>query len=492
LEAKQLDSAKKYIDKSFSYPPSPLKAINASGFDFAGQVQAGLKNYDSALLFYRKGIQTFLELKQIYRGLPKIYNSLGVLLNTMGQKDSALLYLHKSLTISERRNFGKEILDAKMRLAQVHESNDVDSALYYYKQAMDSREILYNQQMQRQIASYKFDIELQQQQAANAQTQFRNQVKIYALLGVALVLLTVGFILWRANDRRKKSFALLEKQKAETDFQKDKAEQTIKVLKATQAQLIQSEKMASLGELTAGIAHEIQNPLNFVNNFSEVNKELIAEMDEAIRNGNLEEVKGIAKNIADNQEKINQHGRQADAIVKNMLQHSRKSTGQKEPIDINALCEEYLRLAYHGIRAKDKSFNAKFEIHSDSSVGKIYVVPEDMGRVMLNLINNAFYAVNERSKRSTNDYEPTVTLTTKKTGERIFISVKDSGNGIPDAIKDKIFQPFFTTKPAGQGTGLGLSLSYDIVKTHGGELRVETVEGEGSEFIVSLPVEKIM
>ncbi|HMG93369.1 MAG TPA: ATP-binding protein [Chryseolinea sp.] len=269
-------------------------------------------------------------------------------------------------------------------------------------------------------------------------------------------------------------------------------EKSMDELKSTQTQLIQSEKMASLGELTAGIAHEIQNPLNFVNNFAEVNKELIAEMDEAISNGNLEEVKGIAKNIADNQEKINQHGKRADAIVKNMLQHSRKSLGQKEPVDINALCEEYLRLAYHGIRAKDKNFTAKFETYLDPTIGKINVVPEDIGRVVLNLINNAFYAVNERSKKSTNDYEPIVKVTTKKTGERIFISVKDSGNGIPDAIKDKIFQPFFTTKPAGQGTGLGLSLSYDIVKTHGGELKVVTVEGGGSEFIVSLPVEKIM
>jgi two-component system NtrC family sensor kinase len=259
-------------------------------------------------------------------------------------------------------------------------------------------------------------------------------------------------------------------------------------LKATQTQLIQSEKMASLGELTAGIAHEIQNPLNFVNNFSEVNKELIAEMDAAIRNGNFEEVKDIAKNIGDNQEKINHHGKRADAIVKNMLQHSRKSTGQKELTDINAFCQEYLRLAYHGIRAKDKSFDAKFEIHADSSVGKIYVVPEDMGRVILNLINNAFYAVNERSKKSNNDYEPTVTMTTQRTGEKIFISLKDNGSGIPEIIKGKIFQPFFTTKPAGQGTGLGLSLSYDIVKSHGGEIMVETVEGTGSEFIVSLPI----
>ena len=265
-------------------------------------------------------------------------------------------------------------------------------------------------------------------------------------------------------------------------------------LKSTQTQLIQSEKMASLGELTAGIAHEIQNPLNFVNNFAEVNKELIAEMDEAIRNGKLEEVKGIAKNIADNHEKINQHGKRADAIVKNMLQHSRKSTGQKEPVDINALCEEYLRLTYHGIRAKDKGFSAipmsiAIETDLDPSVGKIMVIAQDIGRVMLNLINNAFYAVSQKKQLNQHAYEPEVSITTRKIGDKVEIRVKDNGTGIPAAIKEKIFQPFFTTKPAGQGTGLGLSLAYDIVsKAHGGDLKVTTIEGEGSEFIVNLPL----
>ncbi|HEX6891371.1 MAG TPA: ATP-binding protein [Chryseolinea sp.] len=276
---------------------------------------------------------------------------------------------------------------------------------------------------------------------------------------------------------------VLEQQVQERTIELTKS---IDTLKSTQAQLIQSEKMASLGELTAGIAHEIQNPLNFVNNFSELNNELIDDLKKELTSNNRQSAEEIADSIRQNQEKINQHGKRAEAIVKNMLQHSQKRTGQKELTDINGLCEEYLRLAYHGLRAKDKSFNARFEIRADQSVGKINVVPEDMGRVILNLINNAFYAVNERSKKSSNNYEPTVTLTTKKSGERIFISVKDNGAGIPDAIKDKIFQPFFTTKPPGQGTGLGLSLSYDIIKSHGGVLRVETVEGEGSEFILRL------
>ena len=261
-------------------------------------------------------------------------------------------------------------------------------------------------------------------------------------------------------------------------------------LKSTQAQLIQSEKMASLGELTAGIAHEIQNPLNFVNNFAEVNKELISEMDDAIGKGNLEEIKVIARNISDNQEKINHHGKRADAIVKSMLQHSRSSTGQKELTDINALCDEYLRLTYHGYRAKDKTFVAKVETNFDQSVGKINVMRQDIGRVILNLINNAFYAVIEKKKSKGENYQPEVIVSTRTLTDKVEIIVKDNGNGIPEKVKEKIFQPFFTTKPTGQGTGLGLSLAYDIVtKVHGGELTVNTKAGDGAEFIVSLPTQ---
>jgi signal transduction histidine kinase len=263
-------------------------------------------------------------------------------------------------------------------------------------------------------------------------------------------------------------------------------ERALSELRTTQNQLVQSEKMASLGELTAGIAHEIQNPLNFVNNFSEVSKELLDEMEEELKKGNNEDALQIAKDIIQNLEKINFHGKRADGIVKSMLQHSRKSTGQKELTDINALCDEYLRLAYHGLRAKDKSFNAKFETDFDSTVGQISVLPQEIGRVVLNLINNAFYAVSEKKKLNLESYEPTVTVTTRKTGNSIEISVRDNGIGIPDHIKDKIFQPFFTTKPTGQGTGLGLSLSYDIVKAHGGQLNVESMDGEGTTFTLQL------
>jgi two-component system, NtrC family, sensor kinase len=285
---------------------------------------------------------------------------------------------------------------------------------------------------------------------------------------------------------------------AELNEQKKELQTTLDDLKATQSQLIQAEKMASLGELTAGIAHEIQNPLNFVNNFSEVNEELLGEMKDELDKGNIDDAKSIATNAIDNQQKILHHGKRADAIVKGMLQHSRSGSGQKEPADINALCDEYLRLSYHGLRAKDKSFNAKFETDFDPTLPKINVVPQDIGRVILNLINNAFYAVTEKKKSldesgfknltGLETYEPTVMVSSRKINAKIEISVKDNGNGIPEHIKEKIFQPFFTTKPTGQGTGLGLSLSYDIVKAHGGELSVGTKEGEGSEFIILLPL----
>ncbi|MBS0647205.1 MAG: GHKL domain-containing protein [Verrucomicrobia bacterium] len=280
----------------------------------------------------------------------------------------------------------------------------------------------------------------------------------------------------------------LELKRKAIEESNDALQKSLEELKAAQAQLIQSEKMASLGELTAGIAHEIQNPLNFVNNFSEVSTELVDEMNEEITKGNLEDAKEIANDLKQNLEKINHHGKRAGEIVRGMLQHSRKSEGQKEPTDINTLCDEYLRLAYHGLRAKDKSFNAEMKTDFEASLPKINIVSQDIGRVVLNLINNAFYAVNEKKKTAHEKYQPLVSIQSKNSGDKIEISVSDNGNGIPDAIKDKIFQPFFTTKPTGSGTGLGLSLSYDIVKAHGGEIKVETTNDEGSTFKIKLPI----
>src|SRR6187402_36829 len=297
------------------------------------------------------------------------------------------------------------------------------------------------------------------------------------------------------TEKVKRTTAILLEETIEELEQKRKAieetntalQKSLEELKAAQAQLIQSEKMASLGELTAGIAHEIQNPLNFVNNFSEVSNELLDEMTEQLEKGNAKEAKAIANEVKMSLEKINLHGKRADGIVKSMLQHSRTSNNKKEPTDINVLADEYLRLAYHGLRAKDKSFNAAIKTDFDESIGKINIIPQDIGRVVLNLINNAFYAVDEKKKQNLNGYEPTVSLNTKKTNGKVEIKVNDNGNGIPQKVVDKIFQPFFTTKPTGQGTGLGLSLSYDIVKAHAGELKVETKDGEGSEFIIQLP-----
>lgn len=283
--------------------------------------------------------------------------------------------------------------------------------------------------------------------------------------------------------------ALVAERTAEITKQKEALMVTVEELKATQAQLVQSEKMASLGELTAGIAHEIQNPLNFVNNFSEVNAELLEELENEINKGNLEEIRAIAHDIKNNEAKINHHGKRADAIVKGMLQHSRTGSGAKELTNINDLADEYLRLAYHGLRAKDKSFNATMKTDFDTSFGMLNVVPQDLGRVILNLITNAFYAVSEKKKLQPQGYEPTVTVTTKKVNNKVEIRVMDNGMGIPPKVMEKIFQPFFTTKPTGQGTGLGLSMSYDIITNgHGGELKVKTREGEFAEFIIKLPV----
>ncbi len=330
-------------------------------------------------------------------------------------------------------------------------------------------------------------------------------VVVSVITGLVIVLLLFGFIIYFVISFRhkQKDYLLLQQQKNKIDEQNEQLEKAFTDLKSTQAQLIQSEKMASLGELTAGIAHEIQNPLNFVNNFSEVSNELIEELKtclagKQVKNYELKindpEINELLNDIRQNLEKINHHGKRADAIVKGMLQHSQKSTGQKELTDINALSDEYLRLSYHGMRAKDKNFNCEMKTDFDESIGKINIVPQDIGRVILNLINNAFYAVNEKKKLSANGYQPTAKITTRKLNDRVEIIVADNGNGIPDKIKDKIFQPFFTTKPTGSGTGLGLSLSYDIVKAHGGEIKVESLpageagkEGAGTEFIVQLP-----
>jgi len=326
---------------------------------------------------------------------------------------------------------------------------------------------------------------------------------LYAVLFASVI---YAFVTYRSRQLRRENLLLeqkidlrtkqlskanqeLSEQQEEIITQRDMLSDTVTNLKATQTQLIQSEKMASLGELTAGIAHEIQNPLNFVNNFSEVNTELIDELKEEIAKGNVKEVMAIADDIKENEQKIKMHGKRADGIVKGMLEHSRSHSGQKEPTDLNVMADEFMRLSYHGLRAKDKSFNSELITHFDGGLPKIAVIQQDMGRILLNLFNNAFYAVNQKKKMAGTDYKPEVSVTTSTKNGRVFIEVKDNGIGIPDAIKEKIMQPFFTTKPTGEGTGLGLSLTYDmVVKGHGGSIQVNSVEGEGSEFIIILPL----
>ncbi len=370
-------------------------------------------------------------------------------------------------------------------LAELYEkTGDNEKAKEYYKYFIGLQDsILADQSKYRSIS---FETEQLMNEKERSITNLESQNKIASLsrnflIGIATLLLLLAVGIYQRFRFKKKANIVLEK--------------TLDDLKSTQSQLIQSEKMASLGELTAGIAHEIQNPLNFVNNFSEVSNELIDEMKTEFKKGDTEEGFAIADDIKQNLEKVLHHGKRADAIVKSMLQHSSSGSGKKEPTDINALADEYLRLAYHGLRAKDKSFNATMKTDFDESIGNINIIPQDIGRVILNLIYNAFYVVNEKITQNIAGYEPTVEVSTKKEGNKILVSIKDNGNGIHQKIFEKIFQPFFTTKPTGQGTGLGLSLSYDIVKAHGGEIKVNTKparagsdgENEGTTFTIELP-----
>jgi signal transduction histidine kinase len=334
----------------------------------------------------------------------------------------------------------------------------------------------------KQLLSIDFEEKQRQQDIASAQEQYRNKMRMYALIiGLALLMLLV-FIFWRNGRHRQNANRLLQKQKEDI-------ENALSRLQLTQKQLIQSEKMASLGELTAGIAHEIQNPLNFVNNFAEVNIELLDEMETELKSGDNEEALAIASDVKQNLEKIRHHGQRADGIVKGMLQHSRASSDTKEPTDVNKLADEYLRLAYHGLRAKDKNFNAELETNFDPKLPPVNLVPQDIGRVLLNLFTNAFYATEQRKKIAAGNYSPVVKVSTAKIGDNLEIKVRDNGNGIPEDIRNKIMQPFFTTKPTGEGTGLGLSMSYDIVvKGHGGSIQIESNENEYTEFIILIPI----
>ena len=517
--------------KIYAHHTNPM--MNSFNFSNIGYAYEGLKMLDSALIFQEKAQEISAEMNQGAGGNLKVLiaTRLGVIYTSMDKRELALQYfrnaLKNSYLISDNVNPSKiqyqiaqsylavnkgdssllyarqafasgeqtfqkpEVLAASNLLVKLFRNNHMpDSVIHYQDIAIAMNDSLFGPAKLRQLQILALKEQEKQQQILQQQQQYKNKIKVFGLVAMLTVFLSIAVILYRNNRQKQKVNQLLQQQKNEI-------QQTLTMLKSTQSQLIQSEKMASLGELTAGIAHEIQNPLNFVNNFSEVNKELIEELK--IKNEKLKiednEVKELINDIKDNSEKINHHGKRADAIVKGMLQHSQKSTGHKEPTDINKLADEYFPLAYQGLRAKNSSVNATLKTDFDETIGNINIIPQDIGRVLLNLYNNAFYAVNEKlnaeslqPKADGKTYEPTVSVSTKKVGDKVFVSVKDNGNGIPQIIVDKIFQPFFTTKPTGQGTGLGLSLSYDIINAHGGSLKVKTIENEGSTFTIELTV----
>jgi two-component system, NtrC family, sensor kinase len=483
LRLDQPDSAETYIQKSMQLDTNGEDPLP---FAVMGRIRLYQHDYGNALQYFRQALLRY-ERKNDKLGISQSYYDFARI-NEEQQKWDSALYNYKI-------SYDQGILDADSLYVKVGLSpliatlyekvNNLPEALRYYKIFIKANDRANENETLTKLLNFEFQEKERIRELALSKQEYKNKIKFYIAIGGVIILALTGFLLYRNNR---------QKQKAKTQIEKAFSE-----LKSTQTQLIQSEKMASLGELTAGIAHEIQNPLNFVNNFSDVNTELIDELKTELATGNQQQAIEIADNIRDNEEKINHHGKRADAIVKGMLQHSRSSSGIKEPTDINKLADEYLRLAYHGLRAKDKSFNATMKTDYDESIGNINIVPQDIGRVILNLITNAFYAASLPSKGGFKDpnhkHEPAVWVKTSKNpppvdggrGGEVLISVRDNGPGIPQNIIDKIFQPFFTTKPTGQGTGLGLSLSYDIVKTHGGELKVKTEEGEGTTFIIILP-----
>jgi signal transduction histidine kinase len=454
-----------------------------------GNVYADMRNKDSALFYYNKALQNSRSTNETIN-MSRVQQKLAEWYELNHQDDSSMFYARRAFEDGTRTNQKVFIMESSSLLVKLYrKANRLDSAFYYEDIAVRMKESLFGPEKFKQLQLLMLEKQQQQQKSEQEQERFRNTIKYIALLSVLGIFLLLAFILLRNNRHKQKTNILLQEQK-------NKIEHTLEELKATQSQLIQSEKMASLGELTAGIAHEIQNPLNFVNNFSELNNELIKELEEETRreHRDTKNEAEIITTLKENSEKINHHGKRAESIVKGMLEHSRKSTGIKEPTDINKLCDEYVRLSYHGLRAKDKDFNCDYKLDLDPYLPLVNVVSQDIGRVILNIVNNAFQACSEKSgslkSESQKDYKPLVSIRTKYAASlrRCEISISDNGPGIPDSIKDKIFQPFFTTKPTGHGTGLGLSLAYDIVKAHGGTIEVKSNENVGTAFVIQIPV----
>ena len=471
-------------------------------YSVMGDIYRQKRNDSAALGYYHKSL-LYATKESNFTVVAGVYQSLINYYYEKNSADSMLYYAEKNIGVVESLGAITSFVTSDNNLGKAYQNlamayslkKNTDSTNRYLQLALVVKDSITAVKLKRLAAFQRLtlDEQLRLQNEEKKRVEAETKRRIYLLIAGIVVAFIIILLIYRNNRQKQKAFTLLQIQKAETDLQKEKADIALRHLKSTQSQLIQSEKMASLGELTAGIAHEIQNPLNFVNNFSEMSNELIEELKSerlkvsSERDEQLEEE--ILNDVAANLQKINHHGKRADAIVKGMLQHSRQTKGVKEPTNINALCDEYLRLSYHGLRAKDKSFNADFTTDFDETVGKINIVAQDVGRVLLNLFNNAFYAVNEKKKQSAISYQPSVSVQTKKVDDKIEIVVKDNGSGVPKAIIDKIFQPFFTTKPTGEGTGLGLSLSYDIVtKEHGGTLQVISKQNEESTFKITLPL----
>lgn len=487
----RFDSALYYLRKAenIAYSTNDTSSMVTSLVN-SGLTYKHIHKNDTALVKFKTALQLARPWNDAYISAI-VYNNIGA---TYAQQKHYILALdafNTSITFGRSASLQNIILENYRNLADMYgDMQQYKNQVIFIKKYHTLKDSIYSVESKNQLTQLEADYVIEKKNLQIKKTEAelqKNKIlrNIYlSLIITALIILGISIWLYR---RIKAKNELLESKNGLINRQKDDLQKAFSELKSTQAQLIQSEKMASLGELTAGIAHEIQNPLNFVNNFSEISMELLDEMKEEIKNGEMDESIAIVDDIKQNLEKINVHGKRADAIVKGMLQHSRTSSGQKEPTDINALCDEYLRLSYHGLRAKDKSFNADFKSDLDDKLPKINVIPQDFGRVLLNLINNAFYAVDEKAKKATVDFKPMVTVSTQLQENQVEITVADNGNGIPENIKEKIFQPFFTTKPTGSGTGLGLSLSYDIVKAHGGELRVESIVNTGTTFRIQIP-----
>jgi two-component system, NtrC family, sensor kinase len=452
-------------------------------FAALGDIYLEKGNKNLAVKYFHKGANAGIEQKNL-TGVSYCYNDLTRVYLAEKQKDSSLYYAKKNLGILHSMR-SENLGDAYEYLYQSYElAGKTDSAYKYLRLALAAKDSSYQTTI-KSLADFQklsFGAQIHAQELEKEKAAIQTKIRTYVLVAGIAVFMLLAAIFYRNNRQKQKANIVLNRQKEEV-------QSALSQLKSTQTQLIQSEKMASLGELTAGIAHEIQNPLNFVNNFSDVSAELVDEMQTELKNGDKDEAIAISDDIKQNLEKIRHHGKRADSIVKGMLEHSRSASGQKEPTDINQLADEYLRLSYHGLRAKDKEFNADLATHFDTTLPKVNAIPQDIGRVLLNLFNNAFYAVNQKKKALDGGYKPEVTVTTMTEKGQVIIKVKDNGVGMPDAIKEKIMQPFFTTKPTGEGTGLGLSLTYDmVVKGHGGSIQVGSVEGEGSEFTITLPI----